>query len=64
MGPRVEHSRAVFPQFVSKMAPEGVVSALKSLGLNWHLRARTILLFYDTERSNYYQNCTLPLGFH
>ena len=44
MGPRVVFDRAVFPRFVTKMAKEGVVSASKSLGLNWHLRTRTTLL--------------------
>ena len=53
MGPRVVFDRAVFPQFVTKMALEGVVSASKSLGLTWPLRARTTLLFYDTVHNNF-----------
>ena len=39
-------------QLLIKMAPEWVVSASKSLGLNWHLRARTTLLFDNTVHSN------------
>ena len=63
MSPRVVFDRAIFPQFVSKMAPEGVVSASKSSGINWHLRAKTTLLFHDTVHSNSEQNCTITLRF-